>query len=330
MSYKHFNEIEIYAIDFYLKIWYKIKKIAEILWRDRTSISRTIKKYSDENWNFSSEYCIEERKRIQSEVNSKNRQRIEKWSWLEKFILEKIKETFSPEQIAWRWREETWEKLSKDTVYKYIYDNHPEIPKDYFRRQWKKYKHKRKEKYQIKERKMIEERNKKFKEQITERSEIWHWEADTVLWLRWWSKKVILTNVERKSWFLLSTMIENKTWNAVMEWMIRLFKDIPEKKKISITSDNWREFCEYKKIEEITKLDFYFANPYHSRERWTNENTNWLIRQFFPKKTDFSDISEKDLQYVVNLINLRPRKRLNYKTPYEVFFNVNLNMCTSF
>ena len=86
-----------------------------------------------------------------------------------------------------------------------------------------------------------------------------------------------------------------------------------------MTYDNWREFSEASRIKFFTWLDVYFADPYSSWQRWTNENTNWLLRQFYPKKTDFQLISENQLKYYVSLINFRPRKRLNYMTPHEVF-----------
>jgi IS30 family transposase len=166
--------------------------------------------------------------------------------------------------------------------------------------------------------------------EVEKRQRIWDWEWDTVIWSRWWSKQVILTNVDRKSWYLLARKIKDKSWNSVLEWTLELFKNIPKYKKLTITYDNWREFCEHHMIRYLTKLDVYFANPYSSWERWTNENTNWLLRQFTPKKTDFELISQNQLIYFVSLINFRPRKRLNYKTPHEVFFSKNLSLCNSF
>lgn len=123
------------------------------------------------------------------------------------------------------------------------------------------------------------------------------------------------------SWYLLAWKIKDKSWNSVLEETIRLFTDIPKKKRKTITYDNWREFSEHRMIEYYTNLDVYFAHPYHSRERWTNENTNWLIRQFLPKKTDFQSVSKKQLDWYIKLINSRPRKRLNFLSPDEIFNN---------
>lgn len=239
------------------------------------------------------------------------------WSELETFILKKkIKLYWSPEQIAWRWKLNTNENISKDTIYKYIYENYPKYSKKYFRRKWKKYIKDRKQKYQLMDRKMIDSRP----EEIELRQRIWDWEWDTVVWIRWWSKKAIITNVERKSLYLLATKINNRSWESVLEATIELFKNIPKSKKKTITYDNWREFSEHRMIEYCTWLDVYFAHTYSSWERWTNENTNWLLRQFLPKKTDFKNISQNQLKKFVFLLNSRPRKKLNFLTPFEVFF----------
>jgi len=326
MSYTHFTEENIYAIAIYIKEWYNKSQIAKKIWKCHTSIWRLIKKYSSpKTWLFHAKYCIDKRKEIRAKVNKSNRNRI-KDTKLENFILKYIKKYWSPEQITWRWKKETKEKLSKDTIYKYIYENHPELIKKYFRRKWKKYKFSKLDKYQLNDRKMIDNRPKI----VENRDRIWDWEWDTIIWSRWWSKQVILTNVDRKSWYLLAKKIKDKSWNSVLDWTIELFKRIPKYKRLTITYDNWREFSEHKMIEYFTNLDVYFAHPYSSWERWTNENTNWLIRQFAPKKTDFENISQNQLKYFISLINYRPRKRLNYKTPYEIFFNKQLKLCTSY
>jgi len=325
MSYTHFTEENIYAIAIYIKEWYNYSQIAKKIWKCHTSIWRLIRDYSSvKTWIFNAKSCIKQKKKLRSEVNKNNRNRIKNTD-LELFILKYIKKYWSPEQIAWRWKLETKEKISKDTIYKYIYEFYPELIKKYFRRKWKKYQHKRRERYQLNDRKMIEDRPK----EVETRERIWDWEWDTIIWLHWWSKQVILTNVDRKSWYLLARKIKNKTWISVLEWTLEVFKRIPKYKKLTMTYDNWREFCEHSMIKYLTKIDIYFANPYCSWERWTNENTNWLIRQFAPKKTDFESFSQNQLKYYVSLINYRPRKRLNYKTPHEVFFSKFLKLCSS-
>lgn len=267
--------------------------------------------------------------------------RIEPWGELEKYILSKIKNAWSPKQISGRWRLETLETLSKDTIYRYIYSHHKELIRKYFRRKWKKYCNHRgnrfNEKYQLMDRRMIDERTTLFPrcelDQIDERTkrkkrwEVWHWEWDTIVWIKWWSKEVILTNVERKTGYLLTRKLRRSTWQCVSDATRDLFMNndvIPTNKKLSITYDNGREFSEHRMIEFETKMTVFFAHPYHSWERWTNENTNWLLRQFMPKKTDFKDTTEEQLQYYTDLINHRPRERLWWLTPHEVFHELTV------
>lgn len=317
MSHKQFSEKDIYAIEIYKKEWLRHNKIAIKLNKHHTSVDRLVNKYkSPKTWIFYASQCIKKRKELRSNTNRNNKNRI-KDSSLELYILKNIKKYWSPEQIAWRWRNKMKEPLSKDTIYNFIYQYYPELIKKYFRRKWKKYQHKRRERYSIKDRKMIDTRPAI----IETRERIWDWEWDTVIWSRWWSKEVILTNVDRKSGYLLAKKIKDKSWNSVLEGTIEVFKNIPKYKKLTMTYDNGREFCEHKLIEYFTKLDVFFADPYCSWQRWSNENTNWLIRQFAPKKTDFEKITQNQLKYYISLINFRPRKRLNYRTPHEVFFD---------
>lgn len=113
--------------------------------------------------------------------------------------------------------------------------------------------------------------------------------------------------------------VQNATAKLINEKTIKRFNSLPKQKKHSITFDNGTEFSEFEIIGKQTKMDIYFTYPYHSWERGTNENTNGLIRQFFPKKSSFKNITNKDTKRVELLLNTRPRKRLNYLTPVEVY-----------
>lgn len=108
-------------------------------------------------------------------------------------------------------------------------------------------------------------------------------------------------------------------WLIIKDKIVRKFKKISKDKKYTITYDNGTEFSAYEFIKKETGMDIYFANPYHSWERGTNENTNGLLRQFFPKRSMFAKLTQKDVDDKVKLINNRPRKRLGYLTPYEFF-----------
>ncbi|MFA5080334.1 MAG: IS30 family transposase, partial [Candidatus Paceibacterota bacterium] len=110
------------------------------------------------------------------------------------------------------------------------------------------------------------------------------------------------------------------TAEEMKEKTVTMFKGMPKKKRHTITYDNGSENAEYELIEKETRTDIYFANAYHSWERGCNENCNGLIRQFFPKGMSFDSITDKQVEKVERLLNTRPRKRLGYLTPNEVFY----------
>jgi IS30 family transposase len=321
MPYIHITERESIAIDFYLLEWKNKSEIGKILWRSHTTIIREIEKYSNpESWKYETDYAIYLRSCIESQKQRKKR--IEFWTKLEIYILKKIESYWSPEQIAGRWKEETWEKISKDTIYTYIYGHYPELIKQYFRRKGKKYQHQRKEKYQLNDRRMIDLRPK----YIEKRKTLGHWEADTIIGKN--RKWAIFTNVERKSGYLLTKKLNAKSGKEIEDAFRDTFEAIPNNMRKTTTVDNGREFSEHTMVEYFTWTLIYFAHTYASWERGTNENTNGLLRQFIPKKTDFKTVSKENLEKYTKLINLRPRKRLHYKTPYEVFFKKKLKLCT--
>ncbi len=152
---------------------------------------------------------------------------------------------------------------------------------------------------------------------VDERKRIGDWEADTVIGKN--HRQAIVSIVERKTGFTLIQKVERKTAQAVSQAMIALLK--PYLRQVhTITSDNGREFAGHEEIAATLKADFYFAHPYASWERGTNENTNGLIRQYFPKNRDFTTITQQEIDAAMERLNNRPRKRLGYQTPTQVFF----------
>jgi len=125
--------------------------------------------------------------------------------------------------------------------------------------------------------------------------------------------------VDRSSGYLIGMKLPNKKSESVLKAVKEIVRTKGSKIFKTITSDNGLEFARHKEIEKTTRANFYFADPYSPWQRGTNENTNGLIREFFPKGFDFSSIEQTDVDGVVELINNRPRKRLGYKTPKEVF-----------
>lgn len=147
----------------------------------------------------------------------------------------------------------------------------------------------------------------------TNRSRYGHWEGDTVLGAK--NSGRLVTLVERKSGYLLASIVPDGSMASFRDASVRLLNRLPSHLRRTLTLDNGSEMNEYEAIERRTGMLVYFAHPYHSWERGTNENTNGLLRQFFAKGSDFSSITQADVDRAVALLNTRPRKRLYAESP---------------
>lgn len=233
------------------------------------------------------------------------------------YVEKKLKLYWSPEQIAGRLQKDLETIICHETIYQFIYE---EMPKWRMCLRQKKGKYRRR--HGTKKREKAREEGKKQRIEmrpdiVNTRERIGDWEGDTIVG----GEKVtgIITHAERRSGYLLGDLFKKKNSELIKEKIIKRFNKIPKDKKCTITYDNGTEFSEHELIGRKTGMEVYFANPYHSWERGTNENTNGLLRQFFPKKSLFATLTQKTVNSAVTLINNRPRKRLNYLTPYEVF-----------
>ncbi len=153
--------------------------------------------------------------------------------------------------------------------------------------------------------------------EIELRQELGHWEGDSIVSRQ--SKYGLNTLVERKSGLVFITKIKNGTAEMTSNAVVNRLTLLPDYKKQTLTLDNGSENAGHKMITQELGIKCYFARPYHSWERGTNENTNGLIRYYFPKKTDFAEVSDEQIKTVENILNNRPRKRLEWLTPLEVF-----------
>ena len=154
------------------------------------------------------------------------------------------------------------------------------------------------------------------------RSRLGDWEADTIVGKG--HQQAIVSLVERKSnksKMTLLAKVEHATAEAVEAAIARLLQPLAQRVH-TITSDNGREFARHQQIASKSKLqaDFYFAHPYASWERGLNENTNGLVRQYFPTGSDFTSITEESIEHVMQRLNHRPRKTLGFITPHQVFY----------
>lgn len=149
-----------------------------------------------------------------------------------------------------------------------------------------------------------------------------HWEADTVIGKK--GKMCLLTLNDRKSRFLIARKADRKTAECINREMIKAFEGVKVK---SITPDRGKEFaCHAEVTKALNGAQFYFPKPHQPWQRGTNENSNGLLREYFPKGKDIGDYSSRDVKNAVNKINRRPRKCLNWKTPYEVFYGLSLHL----
>jgi IS30 family transposase len=235
------------------------------------------------------------------------------WQQVERLL----RQEWSPEQIAGRLKLEQQPTVSHECIYLYIYADK--------RRGGTLHRHLRSQKKQRKRysgyirRGQIPNRISidKRPQIVASKSRFGDWEADTIVGAR--HKGGILSVVERKSKLTRLRKLATKGAAEMKDNAIGLLAPLAARVH-TITVDNGKEFCEHELIAAGLQARLYFAHPYSSWERGLNENTNGLVRQYFPKKYEFARISDQGLQQVEDLLNNRPRKTLGYRTPNEVFF----------
>jgi IS30 family transposase len=228
-----------------------------------------------------------------------------------------LRQDWSPEQIAGWLKREQQPTVSHEWIYLYVYANKRRGGTLHLHLRSQKKQRKRYSGYirrgQIPNRTSIDKRPKI----VASKGRLGDWEADTIIGAR--HKGGILSAVERKSKLTRLRKLATKSATEMKDNTIELLAPLAAKVH-TITVDNGKEFCEHELIAAGLQARIYFAHPYSSWERGLNENTNGLVRQYFPKKYAFSRISDSDLQRVEDLLNNRPRKTLGYRTPNEVFF----------
>lgn len=315
MNYTQLTLQKRYHISALLKSGLKQKEIANELGVHPSTISRELKRNRDKLRGYSAELAQVKSTKIQMQ----KKKRLSLSKTIEKYIRAKLKQDWSPEQIAGRMKLDTGVSVVHETIYRYIYTNKANGGKlyTYLRHKNKKY-HKRSNEYKsrgtIIDRVMIDARPKI----VEKKSRIGDLEIDTVIGKN--HIGALVTVVDRKSKFTLIKNVPSKEARVVTQALIEMIQPI---KAIThtITSDNGKEFAYHKEVAAALDIDFYFANPYHSWERGLNEHTNGLIRQYLPKKSVFTNVSKDEIIMIQNRLNHRPRKVLGYKTPYEVFFS---------
>jgi len=323
MKYKHLSIEEREKIQELL--WQKtsIRDIAKVLGRSSSSIGREINRNIPGRYQYTPRLANE---RALKKRSCRGRKLRLKSFFIRRYVIDHLKEGYSPEQIAGRLSlEYPNEKISHEAIYQYIYnqaqrEGHAGTMKPGYHdlRIYLKRRHKRRiAKGMRKGQRIFKHKGISIElrpKEVERRKTLGHWEGDSMVSMK--STVGLNTLVERKTGLVLISKIQNKTMEETSTTVINRLKDIPCQ---TLTLDNGTENFGYEEIQKGLQISCYFAHPYCSGERGSNENTNGLIRWYFPKGTDFATIGEEAIQAVEWALNNRPRKRLGWKTPLEAF-----------
>ena len=318
MSYHQLTQEQRYQIYALLKTEHSQNEIAIFLGVNKSTISREVRRNRGKRGYRPKQAHRYALKRRRNTV----RKRIpaESWVWIE----EMLRQDWSPDQISNWLKKYTDTTISHEWIYQYIYKDK--------RRGGDLHKHLR---CQKKRRKRIGDYDRRGKipnqvsieerpEIVDRRERLGDWEADTIIGAG--KRGAIVTLVERKSRFALLKQVARRTAVAVEDAILELLMPY-QAITHTITFDNGKEFANHQNIAEKLQADMYFAHPYAAWERGTNENTNGLIRQYFPKGSDFLSITDDQISFVKERLNARPRKCLDFQAPAMVF-SQNSTSCT--
>jgi len=299
------------------------RTIAYSLGRDPSTISREVNRNSD----IVSRYRAigsQARADYQAHNTIRKTQKIEACEPLKQIVLWYLNQLWSPEQIAKRlpilYPNDMTMRISHETIYKYLYV----LPRGELRRELikclrrrhinRRVKNKiRRQSCPIQDFISIEERPA----EVADRTIPGHWEGDLLSGHN--NGSALGTLVERTTRMTFLVPLKRKDAVSVRKSFARQFKKVPNGLKRTLTYDRGQEMAQHKLFTKNTKIQVYFAHPHSPWERGTNENTNSLIRQFFPKGTDFSKVPEHAIKKAQDMLNDRPRKTLNFYTPHEIF-----------
>lgn len=313
MSYNQLTEGERYQIQSYLKAGYTQKEIAAALRRNPSTICRELSRNRGlRGYRPKQAHQLATQRRRNAEKAIKVTREVA--GWVETLIRQEL----SPAQAAAYIAKMHGVSLHHETIYQMIladkanggdFYTHLRIMSKPYRKRYGSYD----SRGRIRNRKSIDERPGI----VDQKSRLGDWEGDTVIGKA--RKGALLTMVDRKSLFVVIGKLEGKNASALADKLIASFSEL-KPPLTTITFDNGLEFADHERISSELGVDIYFANPYSSWERGANENTNGLIRQYFPKGMDLTTVTDEDVQFVMDRLNNRPRETLGWKTPNEVLW----------
>ena len=312
MAHKHIGPEDWLVIARLLRAGYPIREIARTLGKNAGSISRHVNQHGGRE-----HYDVREVRRQKHHTRIKAMESIRVLrSTLLRIVVKRLKERESPEQIAGVLALEGI-AIAASTIYRYIKERAPHLKK-YLRSQKGKYRRRYGTKIREKTREQAKKQRIDERPKVVERrGRLGDFEGDTMLGR---DKRVrIVTLVDRRSGYLIAYLLPKINAELLTKLAIQKLKKLPKKKRKTLTLDNGTEFSDWERLGKQTGMTIYFAYPYHSWERGSNENTNGLIRQYFPKSMDFNIITSKEVADVVKRLNDRPRKRHKFKSPRQIF-----------
>jgi transposase, IS30 family len=314
MNNKQLTAADRGAIEALLQENYTIRKIAEVIGFDKSTVSREIKNKSTPHgyfaWSAQLDYekqrkhCCKKKK-----INNSSTQ---------KYISKKLQLGWSPEQIAGRLRKENNNKtvVCHETIYAWLYSDKWAFKEEklfqylrYGRKKRKKQTGRSTHRSKIPNRVSVHLRPKV----VEKRTEYGHWEGDSVIYP---NKYAINTLNDLSTGIVKLTKLQRKTAALTA---LAMKNQLEDEVAYTLTLDNGLEFTEHEYVSKNIGVEVYFCDPYSSWQRGANENCNMLLRGYLPKKHDISKLTQKELDQIADELNNRPRKRLNYQTPIEVY-----------
>ena len=306
MNYKHLSQVERYQIYALMKAGHDQTQIAKLLDRHKSTISRELSRNRGLKGYRPKQACAIATKRSEK---CRNAATVPPWVAEQAACLLKLQ--WSPEQIAGKL------PVSHETLYQHVCSDKARGGTLWKNLRCQKQKRKRyaggrDRRGQIPHRRPLSDRPV----HIELRKQVGHWECDTVIGAN--HKGAIVTMVERKSGFSVIVKVSQKTSELVSRAIIEGLRPYMVR-VITLTYDNGKEFAGHIQIDQALNSTSYFARPFASWERGSNENFNGLLRQYVPKKRSLNTVTEDEITMIQNRLNNRPRKRLGFKTPAEVF-----------
>lgn len=314
MSYNQLTQEQRYQIYALKKTGHSGSEIAEVSGVHKSSVSRELRRNRGGRG-----YRPQQAHKLALERRAKAVPRITAETW--KVVEKLLRQEWSPEQISGRLKKEQQVCISHEWIYQHVLTDKCAGGDLYKHLRCQRQRRKRYGSYNRRGKLLnchsIEERPAI----VNHRKRLGDWEVDTVFGKD--HKQALVTLTERKSRFTLLGKVPQRTAQAVRDQIYRLLFPVRDKVH-TLTSDHGKEFAYHEQIAQVLQLKYYFAHPYAAWERGMNENTNGLLRQYFPKKQDLQLVSHEKMNDAMSRLNFRPRKSLRFKTPFEVFYHLSV------